>query len=125
MVHVVLDTNVLVSAFLNKGKSRNLVLTLLEKHEVILSTQILAELTDVLSRNKFNVTTAQVDRYISILIGSATIVPLHSTAKVILEDPDDDIILNTALSGKAEYIVSGDKPLLSCPLQKRSNTVCK
>jgi predicted nucleic acid-binding protein len=31
---------------------------------------------------------------------------------VIQEDPDDDIFLNTALDGKADYIVSGDPHLL-------------
>ncbi len=41
------------------------------------------------------------------------IVSVDSSFKVILEDPDDDIVLNTALSGKADYIVTGDKHLLS------------
>jgi predicted nucleic acid-binding protein len=37
---------------------------------------------------------------------------VNSSLKIILEDPDDDMVLNTALSGEAEYIVSGDKHLL-------------
>jgi putative PIN family toxin of toxin-antitoxin system len=112
MVRVVLDTNVLVSAFRNKGKSRSLFASLMEKHEVILSSQILAELADVLSRDKFNVTTAQIDKFLSILVRYAIVVPVQSTSKIIVEDPDDDVILDTAFCGKAEYVVSGDKHLL-------------
>src|SRR5208283_3773220 len=112
MARVVIDTNVLVSSFLKKGKSRNLVSKLLEKHTVILSSQMLAELADVLSRDKFNVKSAQIDRLISVLVRQATVVPLNSNLKIVLEDPDDDIVLNTALCGEADYIISGDKHLL-------------
>lgn len=113
MARVVVDTNVLVSALINNGKPRRLLLKLLGKHTVILSSQMLAELADVLSRDKFFVTSAQVERFISILLRKATIVPADCSFKVILEDPDDDIVLSTALNGKADYIVSGDKHLLS------------
>jgi putative PIN family toxin of toxin-antitoxin system len=112
MVRVVLDTNVLVSAFRNKGKSRSFLLALMEKHEVVLSSQILAELADVLSRDKFNVTAAQIDKFISILVRYAIVVPVQSNSKIVTEDPDGDVILDTALCGKAEYIVSDDKHLL-------------
>jgi len=113
MARVVIDTNVLVSAFINNGKPRKLLLKLLEEHTIILSSQMLAELADVLSRDKFFVTSSQVDRFISVLVRKTKIVSVDSSFKVILEDPDDDIVLNTALSGKADYIVTGDKHLLS------------
>ena len=81
---------------------------------------MLAELADVLSRDKFSVTSSQVDRFISILVGKAKMVSVHSSSKVIPEDPDDDIVLNTALSGKADYIVSGDKHLLKKACYKKT-----
>ena len=98
MARVVIDTNVLVSAFINNGKARKLVLKLLQEHTVISSSQMLAELADVLSRDKFSVTSSQVDRFISILVGKAKMVSVHSSSEVISEDPDDDMVLNTALS---------------------------
>jgi putative PIN family toxin of toxin-antitoxin system len=112
MVRVVIDTHVLVSAFLNNVKSRNLVQNLLESHKVILSTQMLAELADALSRDKFNVSADQIKKYLSILVRQATIVAINTGSKIVLEDPDDDAVLNTALCGKASYVVSGDKHLL-------------
>jgi len=113
MVRAVVDTNVLVSALISRGKPRILVLKLLEKHTVILSRQMLAELADVLTRDKFVVKTSQVDRFLENLVRKSKIVTLGSRFTVISEDPDDDIVLNTAYNGKANYIVTGDKHLLS------------
>ncbi len=112
MAKVVIGTNVLVSAFLNKGTSRKLLVKMLETQEVVLSAQLLAELADVLSREKFGITTEAVNQFISILIHQTTVVPITSNLKIVLDDPDDDIVLNTAISAKADYIVSGDKHLL-------------
>ena len=43
--------------------------------------------------------------------------------KVILEDPDDDVVLNTAYKGKADYIVTGDRHLLALKKFKRIEIV--
>ena len=53
MARVVVDTNILVSALIKKGKPLELLGKLLDKHAVVFSSQMLAELTDVLSRDKF------------------------------------------------------------------------
>jgi len=113
MALVVIDTNILVSALLNNGKPRILLLKLLDQHKVIVSIQMLAEFADVLTRNKFSVTSTQVEKFISIIVEKAKTVSVDSICRVILEDPDDDIVLSTALKGKADYIVTGDKHLLS------------
>jgi putative PIN family toxin of toxin-antitoxin system len=113
MVRVVIDTNVLVSALIVGGKPRRLVLKLLEEHTVILSLPILAELADVLARDKFIVKTSQADRFLASLVRKSKIVTPGSRFKVISEDPDDDVVLNTAYNGKADYIVTGDRHLLS------------
>ncbi len=123
MARVVIDTNVLVSALINNEKSRKLVLKSLEEQTVILSSQMLAELADVISRNKFSVTSSQVNKFISILVKKATMVSVHSIPKVILEDPDDDVVLTTALIGKAEYVVTGDKHLLKIACYKKIQIV--
>jgi len=112
MVRVVVDTNVLVSAFLKDSKPRKLLVTLLESHELVSSAPLLAELADVLSREKFGVSADAVERFIAILVRRATVVQAGSDLKVVAEDPDDDVVLSTAVNGKAEYIVSGDKHLL-------------
>ena len=113
MHRVVIDTNVLVSALVASGKCRRLVLKLLEEHTVILSRQMLAELADVLTRDKFNVKNSQVDRFLATLVRKSKIASVVPHFKVVLEDPDDNIVLNTAYTGKADYIITGDKHLLA------------
>jgi len=123
MIRVVIDTNVLVSALIKRGKPRTLVFKLLEEHTVILSRQMLAELADVLTRDKFTVKTSQVDRFLTILVQKSKIVKPSSRFKVIKEDPADDVILNTAYAGKAQYIVTGDRHLLALKEFKRTKIV--
>ena len=123
MVRVVIDTNVLVSALINDGKPRRLVIELLDKHTVILSRQMLAELADVLSRDKYIVTSSQVDRFVSSLVRISKIVPDNSRFKAVLEDPDDNKVLNTAFSGRADFIVTGDHHLLVLSQFKKTKIV--
>ena len=112
MVRAVIDTNVLVSALIHDGKPRKLILELLNRHTVILSRQMLAELADVAGRDKFHVTGSQVERFLSIMVKMAKIVPDNALFKEVASDPDDDVVLNAAYTGKADYIVTGDKHLL-------------
>jgi putative PIN family toxin of toxin-antitoxin system len=123
MVRVVVDTNILVSALIYHGKPHILVLKLLEGHTVILSRQMLAELADVLTRDKFAVKTSQVDRFLAVLVRKSKVVTPSSRFKIISEDPDDDVVLNTAYAGKAEYIVTGDRHLLALREFKRIKIV--
>jgi putative PIN family toxin of toxin-antitoxin system len=114
MVRAVVDTNILVSVLMGREKPRELVLELLEKHSVVLSPQMLAELADVLSREKFNeLKSSQVDRFIAELVRKARVVRVRSRFRVVAADPNDDIVLNTAYSGKAHYVVTGDKHMLA------------
>jgi len=123
MVRAVIDTNVLVSALIHDGKPRKLILELLNKHTVILSRQMLAELADVAGRDKFNVTGSQVDRFLSIMVKMAKIVPDNALFKEVASDPDDDVVLNVAYTGKADYIVTGDKHLLTLNNFKKTKIV--
>jgi uncharacterized protein len=112
MVRAAIDTNVLVSALIYEEKPRKLLVELLDRHTVILSCQMLAELADVAARDKFPVTSAQVQRFLSSLIRTAKIVPDNALFKEVAKDPDDDVVLNTAYPGKADCIITGDKHLL-------------
>jgi len=118
-MRITLDTNVLVSAFIAKhGHSANpleLALTV-EVIEMVLSEPILRELGDVLLRdevrNRFSYTQQDIRKIVGTLRKSAKIVSPTSRFVVIKEDPKDDVILNTAYDGNAEYIVSGDSAML-------------
>jgi uncharacterized protein len=123
MVRAVIDTNVLVSALIHDGKPRKLILELLNRHTVILSRQMLAELADVAGRDKFHVTGLQVERFLSIMVRMAKIVPDNALFKEVASDPDDDVVLNAAYAGKADYLVTGDKHLLTLNSFKKTKIV--
>ncbi len=52
-----------------------------------------------------------------------TIVAVKSKFRIVGEDPKDDAVLNTAYSGKAAYMVSGDKHLIPLREFKRIKIV--
>jgi len=113
MTRVVVDTNVLVSALVRGGKPRRLVLELLDDHSLLLSAQMLAELVEVLSRQKFRlVGRGRIDRFVSGLIRESEISTVRSHLEVVEQDQDDNTVLATAHDGNADYVVTGDKHLL-------------
>jgi len=95
----------------------------LKTHTVISSSQLLAELANVLRRDKFGINSSQVNRFVASLVRACKIVPDKPRLKVVLEDPDDDVILNTAFNGKADYVVTGDSHLLVLKQFKKTRIV--
>ena len=84
---------------------------------------MLAEFADVAARDKFHVTGLQVERLLSIMVKMAKIVPDNVLFKEVASDPDDDVVLNAAHKGKADYIVTGDKHLLTLNNFKKTKIV--
>lgn len=117
-MRLVLDTNVLVSAFLWDGIPGRLI-ELAGESEIDLYTSraLLAELSEVLHRRKFvkpiqatGFTAAEIVRHYRRLAHRVTV---RQLSKQISRDADDDQVLACALAAKADFIVSGDKDLLT------------
>ena len=113
------DTSVLVSAFIAKhGRSADLLELALTVQliRLVLSDSILREFSDVLMRaevrSRFAYTYKDVKRIVNALRESAEVILPKSTFKVVKDDPKDNVILNTAHDGHADYIVSSDMHLL-------------
>ncbi len=126
MPRVVLDTNVLVSSLIKRGRSRELLARIVEnKLSLVLSEEILSEFIDVMSRDKFRryATRFEVKRFVGFLLQIAEVVKVKSRLKAVKEDPDDDKILECAFDGKANYIVSGDEHLLKMRRYRRIEIV--
>jgi uncharacterized protein len=103
---------VFVSAFVGHGKPGRLVSELLRKHEVVASPQLLAEVADVLSREKVVASSYHVDKFVALLGRMATKVTPQPLPGSVPEDPDDEVVLGAALQGHASHIVTGDEHLL-------------
>lgn len=114
---MVLDTNVVASAILWGGTPRLLLQASRDKRvDLFTSTPMLAELTDILGRRKFGRKIAAslltIDRLVEDYAQLASVVRPAATPR-IAPDPNDDVVIGTALAAKAVMIVTGDKPLLS------------
>lgn len=109
----VLDSNLIVSAalFPTSIAYRAHEKALAEGH-LLISTPVVNELEDVLSRKKFDRWLALDTRleFLESLVKQATLVPITETI-VVCRDPKDDKILELAISGTATCIISGDKDL--------------
>jgi len=116
-VRLVLDTNTVVFGLIWGGVPGQLIdAAAAGTVQIISSVPLLGELHDVLFRKKFTVKLAEqgVDAA-DLFEGYAALVELVDPADigpVILADPDDDIVLATAVAGNAAAIVSGDAHLL-------------
>ena len=113
-MRVVVDTNVWVSRLLLSGSVAALALDkALGSSEVMVSESLVAELANVLSREKF-------DRYVSVqdreeflrrVPKVATVAPVLTEVEVC-RDPDDNQVLALALDSGSDYIITGDRNLL-------------
>mgnify|MGYP001613833053 CR=1 FL=1 len=113
MLKITVDTNTLISATITKGNEFELLrLARLGRIKLILSPQILKEFKEVISRPKFGFSQEQINNALKQIINVSSIVMPSIKVNIIKDDPEDNKILECAVSGKVDYIVSGDSHLL-------------
>jgi putative PIN family toxin of toxin-antitoxin system len=113
-MRVVIDTNILVSFAIRPSLEFEKIFNYVAAHGVTLvSEATLAELFDVLSRDKFRkyIPLSQSIDYVEWFAGISeqVIVTEHVVA---CPDPKDDKFLSLAVSGRADCILAGDHDLL-------------
>ncbi|MFK0731223.1 MAG: putative toxin-antitoxin system toxin component, PIN family [Gloeotrichia echinulata GP01] len=109
-----LDTNIVVSALLFKNSQPRQALDKARHQGTILMSQsIWQEIIEVLTRPKFEkyVTAIERDLFLGWLTESVNFIEISKTI-VACRDAKDDKILELAVNGDAELIVSGDEDLL-------------
>ncbi len=113
MLKVTADTNILVSAVIAEGNEFKLLELAKEgKIKLILSPAILLEFKNVISREKFGFSQKQIISILKQIISICEMVVPALKVDAIKDDPIDNMVLECAEAGKAEYIVSGDEHLL-------------
>jgi len=112
-VKAVIDTNIWISFLIGKLLAGLNDYILAGPLDVVISDEQLDEITTVLRRPKFrkHFSTDDIEEFLSLIYKTAVIVEVHHTIKDC-RDEKDNFILETALRGKADYIVTGDKDLL-------------
>lgn len=109
----VIDTNIWISFLIGKLLAGLDDYILEGQFEVGICAEQLEEITTVLRRPKFrkHFSADDIEEFLSLIYKTAVIVEVHHTIKDC-RDEKNNFILETAIRGKADYIVTGDKDLL-------------
>jgi putative PIN family toxin of toxin-antitoxin system len=111
LLRVVLDTNVYFSAFTKRGVPFGIWRAALDRrYDLIVAPSIVHEIGDAL-RSVAGWEESRIVRRLKIVARVADIVVPASVLRVVIADPDDDRILECAVAGNADLIVSGDRHL--------------
>lgn len=121
-MRVVIDTNTVISGFLWGSYPRQIIdLVRTQEITVYTSSFLLQELSEVLSRPKFyqriqTVIEESPESLVNNYRNLVKIVEIYQVEKIVINDPDDDQVLACAISANADYIISGDRDLLTLKL---------
>jgi putative PIN family toxin of toxin-antitoxin system len=127
MAKVVIDANVMISAVFG-GKPLEAVARALKGHDVFVSTSILQELEGVLKRLSKKLSPEQIG-YLQETMGQllrvAHRIPV-STHLSLCRDVKDDHYLSLCKEAQADFLITGDKDLLSLRAEvlKKNGIVC-
>ena len=109
---VVLDTNVIIAAFATRGLCAEVFEVCLTKCEIILSDYILHEVAQKLV-TKIHLPKPIAQEILQFLREHSQIVKPEAIEISILKDQKDLPIIGTAVRGKAQFWITGDKELLN------------
>lgn len=116
LIRVVVDTNVWVSALLTPAGPPGRVLAALRsaRFVLIISEPMIREVAEVLARpriaRKYGVTREEADELVGLLRERGQTAPVTDTIR-LCRDPKDDMLIETALNGRADVLVTRDDDL--------------
>lgn len=108
---LILDSNVIVSAFATRGICASLFEAILVADVIVTSEDILDEVSRILKR-KIKLPQVDVEEIILFLRENTEVMNYDKLEKQVCRDKDDDNVLALALSNGIHIIVTGDKDLL-------------
>lgn len=117
---ILIDTNVWISAFLNpSGYPAKIITAWLEdKIQIVISMPLLKEILDVLQRpriqKKYKYSAEEIKTYLDLIFQRAEKIEPAGNIN-LCRDTRDNIVLETALSGQAKYLVTRDDDIKRDP----------
>lgn len=109
-MRVLLDTNVLFAALLANGLCREVFRRVVKLKALVSSPPLLAEFQEIVVRKL--PPTPEMDRFLEEFRRCAIMVEPRALPAPVCRDPDDDLVLATALATGSGVIVTGDDDLL-------------
>jgi putative PIN family toxin of toxin-antitoxin system len=108
---IVLDTNVLLAAFIARGVCAELLEHCVTRHELITSEHILDEFQKHLL-GKFKFSPQETTEALVLLRSRMKVIEPIALARPVCRDPNDDLVLAIAVAANARCLITGDKDLL-------------
>ncbi|MEK6888573.1 MAG: putative toxin-antitoxin system toxin component, PIN family [Nanoarchaeota archaeon] len=114
-MRVVLDTNVFISGIFWSG---NYCSQLIDKWknkeiELVSSINIIQELVETLRNFKVHMPETMIEEWRKVILNNSIIIESSTKVNAVKEDLEDNKFIETAIDGKAEFIISQDKHLLN------------
>ena len=115
MIRAVVDTNIVISGLFFGGTPYKVVKAAIDRKFLhLLSAPLINEIERVMRSKKFGLSPEEASVLTTLFFERATIVVPTSTINAIPRCPGDNRVLECAVDGNAQYIVTGDrKDLLS------------
>jgi len=112
-VKVVLDTNVFISGIFWRGSSNKVIMSWKEgKFTLVTSLEIISEIIKVLKDFKIKLSDDMIREWIDLIVRNSIIVEPKERINIVKDDPKDNIFIETAAAGNADYVISQDNHLL-------------
>jgi len=116
VITAVLDTNILASGTVTTSTPPGQILNAWRDGQfaLVVSNYIIGELKSTLQKPYFqnHLNINSITAFLDLLQNEATLTSVIVQIQGVATHPEDDIVLATAVSAKADYLVTGDKPLL-------------
>lgn len=118
-MRVMLDTNILVSAFIFKSSKMNSLIEKLSKeHEIVIASYTIDELKELV-KEKFNVEYKALDNFLSEFNYTLVYSPSEVEEKLFkIRDENDYIILHTAIIDDVDILITGDKDFKDVDIER-------
>jgi uncharacterized protein len=110
-VKVFLDTNVIASATATRGLCADVLRTVIEFHELVVSDHLIAELSRIL-KDKFGASSEMITDVVWLLQQDTISAQVTPIADLPLSDIADVAIVSSAINGVADILITGDKEIL-------------
>jgi putative PIN family toxin of toxin-antitoxin system len=117
---VVIDTNVLISAALTNGITRQVLVKVLKSFTILQSSLTYGEVKSRIYKKKFDKYLSDDDRFDFLNTIYENSLVVEPTLKILdCRDPDDNKFLELALEVPAKYLITGDNDLLALKYEHR------
>jgi putative PIN family toxin of toxin-antitoxin system len=121
---IVLDSNIFISAFYWGGNPEKIIDRIIEGlDDLYFCREILTEIADVMARPNFKTGQMTIDNYIKRIEKIGKRIVITGKIQNVCRDKDDNDKLECSEKSKSEYLITGDKDLLTIKQYKNITIV--